>query len=152
MSINNIPTASQKIWKNILSLPLNSNISANFRKNSKWSEWNTYGPGGNASRIKPEVKKISCQTPFKERSCGGRFLKRLRGHFVEPLVSLQRQLWKRYQGESINIVVVIQKYQLYNFMVKLFFFNDILKDLFFLKFFIFRLIIVILLATHSWNY
>jgi hypothetical protein len=27
---------------------------------------------------------------------------RLRGHVVEPLVSVQRQLWKRYQGESIN--------------------------------------------------
>ncbi len=62
-----------KIWKNFLiqkffSLitgvvdtgdePLLSNISANFRKNSKWPQWNTL------LRSQELKSKISCHTPF----------------------------------------------------------------------------------------
>ncbi len=42
-----------------------SNISANFRKNSKWPQWDTQGPGGKLIHEKSLKSKISCQTPFK---------------------------------------------------------------------------------------
>jgi hypothetical protein len=42
-----------------------ANISANFRKNSKGPQWNTWGPGGHRFMKKHLKSKISCQTPFK---------------------------------------------------------------------------------------
>jgi hypothetical protein len=58
MSVNSTLTAVQKNLKNFLSKKilfiasvvyklLLSNISTNFRKNSKWSRWFTHVPGGN---------------------------------------------------------------------------------------------------------
>ncbi len=38
--------------------PWLANISANFRKNSKRSKWNTLGLGGNWSMKKPEAKNL----------------------------------------------------------------------------------------------
>ncbi len=42
-----------------------TNISANFRKNSKRPQWNTWGAWGTLIHDKNLKSKISCQTPFK---------------------------------------------------------------------------------------
>jgi hypothetical protein len=75
--VNNDPTASQQNMKklpisNIFSfsrchwhrwLSLLLNISANFRKNSRWPPWYTQGELIHEKNLK---SKIWCQTPFKE--------------------------------------------------------------------------------------
>jgi hypothetical protein len=48
-----------------------ANISANFRKNSKRSYWDTQGPGGKLIHVQNLKLKISCQIPFKLLSSTG---------------------------------------------------------------------------------
>jgi hypothetical protein len=45
--------------------PWPANISANFRKNSKWSWWDTLGLGGNWFMEKTRSKKSRDTVPFK---------------------------------------------------------------------------------------
>jgi hypothetical protein len=45
-----------------------ANISANVRKNFKWSQWDTLGLGGNWFMKKNQKLKISWHCPFKENS------------------------------------------------------------------------------------
>ncbi len=42
-----------------------SNISASFRKNSKWPQWDNQGPGGNLFMKKPCRQKSRVRLPLR---------------------------------------------------------------------------------------
>ncbi len=55
-------------------------------KNSKWSQWDTQGPGKKRMHERNHKSKISCQTPFKKENA------------VSPKISVRILICENVQG------------------------------------------------------
>jgi hypothetical protein len=98
-----------------------ANISANFRKNSKRPQWNTWGPGGHwfMKKTWSRKSKISCQTPFKGKPSQIKFTAMNYCFMFLPfLVVCEKGIrhpnfLRKISGECKNLIKSFKKYEEY---------------------------------------